>query len=116
MKRVLCLSILACSAAAQSFDVASVKQSARPVGTDYNNQVTIGPAAFTAKNVTLGRLIVEAYGIQAPQLAGPKWLTQNEYDVEAKFDPAARGQLPAMLQQLLASRFHLATHRESRDM
>src|ERR1700722_17548122 len=70
---------------AQSFDVASVKASARAVGKDYNNQIAIGPSNFTGRNVTLQRLIVDAYGIDPPQVfGGPKWLDENEYDVEAK--------------------------------
>jgi uncharacterized protein (TIGR03435 family) len=103
---------------AQSFDVASVKTSAKPVGPDYNNQITIGPSTFTGKNVTLKRLIVEAYGVTPPQVfAGPKWLDEAEYDVEAKADrPVPAEQLRRMLQPLLAARFHLASHRETREL
>src|SRR5580658_6831971 len=92
---------------AQGFDVASVKPSAKPVGPDYNNQITIGPSTFSGKNVTLKRLIVQAYGVTPPQVfAGPKWLDESEYDVEAKADRAvSRAQLRAMLQPLLAARF-----------
>jgi uncharacterized protein (TIGR03435 family) len=103
---------------AQSFDVASVKPSVRTAGKDYNNQITIGTAGFSGKNVTLKRLIGEAYGLQAPQVfGGPKWLDENEYDIEAKAGgPATREQLRAMLQPLLADRFHLKVHRETKEM
>src|ERR1700722_2856308 len=64
---------------AQTFDVASVKVSARPVGKDYNNQIAIGPSNFTGKNTTLKRLIVEAYSVEPPQVfGGPKWLDESE--------------------------------------
>jgi uncharacterized protein (TIGR03435 family) len=116
MTRIPCGLILVCSLYAQGFDVASIKPVTHPVGPDYNNQVTLRPASFSAHNVTLKRLIVEAYAIQAPQLSGPKWLAQNEYDIEAKFEPARRTRLPAMLQQLLTERFHLATHRDTKEM
>src|SRR5580698_3028450 len=103
---------------AQTFDVASVKASAKPVGKDYNNQITIGPSTFTGKNVTLKRLIVEAYGVDPPQVfAGPKWLDESEYDVEAKAGQAvSKEELRKMLRPLLASRFHLAIHRETREL
>jgi uncharacterized protein (TIGR03435 family) len=103
---------------AQSFEVASVKPSLRAVGKDYNNQVTFSPAGFSAKNVTLKRLIGDAYSLQPPQVfGGPKWLDENEYDIEAKAgNPATKEQLRAMLQPLLAGRFHLQVHRETREM
>jgi uncharacterized protein (TIGR03435 family) len=115
---VLTFAFLAASLHAQTFDVASVKPSAKPVGKDYNNQITIGPSTFTGRNVTLKRLIVEAYGIDPPQVfGGPKWLDESEYDVEAKAgQPASQGELRKMLQALLASRYHLAIHRQSRDL
>jgi len=103
---------------AQSFDVASVKPSAKPVGKDYNNQIVIGPSTFGGRNVTLKRLIVEAYGVQPPQVfGGPKWLDESEYDVEAKAGQAvSKEDLRKMLQALLVSRFHLAIHRETREL
>lgn len=118
MSRVLALAFLAAVAYAQSFDVASVKLSANPVGPDYNNKIVIGPSSFSGKNVTLKRLIVEAYGVQPTQVFdGPKWLAEAEYDVEAKADRAvSKEELRKMLQPLLAARFHLAIHRETREL
>lgn len=103
---------------AQSFDVASVKPSAKPVGKDYNNRVAIGPSSFRGENVTLKRLIVEAFGVQPPQIfGGPKWLDESEYDVEAKADRAvSKEELRRMLQPLLKDRFHLAIRRETREL
>ena len=115
---VLAFALAAAACRAQSFDVASVKLSAKPVGKDYYNQIAIGPSTFSGRNVTLKRLIVEAYGIDPPQVfGGPKWLDDAEYDVEAKAAQAvSREELRKMLQPLLAARFHLATHRETRDL
>jgi len=112
------LPLLAAALDAQGFDVASVKPSPNVVGKDYNNRIVIGPATFSGKNVTLKRLIVEAYGVDPPQVVGgPKWLDESEYDVEAKAgQPAAKEQLRMMLRPLLAERFHLAIHRESREL
>ena len=118
MTRLILLASLAAAAHAQTFDVASVKPSAKPVGKDYNNQITIGPSTFSAKNITLQRLIVEAYNLEPPQVfAGPKWLDESEYEVEAKADRAvSRDDLHKMLQPLLASRFHLVIHHETREL
>jgi uncharacterized protein (TIGR03435 family) len=110
------------TAFAQSFEVASVKPSARTVGPDYNNQISIGPGGFKGRNVTLKRLIEEAYGVQPHQVSGPKWLAENEYDVEAKAGSQAAGdqamveQVRLMLRPLLADRFHLSQHRETREL
>jgi uncharacterized protein (TIGR03435 family) len=116
--RTLALAFLSVTLHAQSFDAASVKPSAKSVGPDYNNQIVIGPSAFSAKNITLKGLIVEAYGLAPTQVfAGPKWLDQSEFDVEAKAGHAvSRDELRKMLQPLLAERFHLAIHRETREM
>jgi len=103
---------------AQSFDVASVKPSAHPVGRDYNNQITVGPSSFTARNTTLKRLIEQAYNLEPARVfAGPKWLDESEFDVEAKADRAvSREDVRRMLQPLLASRFRLVLHHETREL
>jgi len=102
---------------APSFDVASVRPSKHEVGPDYNNQLTYSPNGFTGRNVTLKRLVAEAYHLQLNQILGPGWLGQNEYDIDARTAEAAtREQMALMLQSLLAQRFHLAKHSETREM
>jgi uncharacterized protein (TIGR03435 family) len=99
------------------FDVASVRLSEHAVGPDYNNQITYSPSGFTARNITLKRLIAEAYRLQLNQISGPSWLDRNEYDVEAKTTAASgREQMAPMLQSLLAERFNLREHSEMREM
>jgi uncharacterized protein (TIGR03435 family) len=100
-----------------AFDVASVRPSAQTVGPDYNNQVSWTPARFTAKNVTLKRLIADAWNLQLNQVIGPPWLERNEYDIEARFSgEPTREQRELMLQGLLTDRFALKQHRETRQM
>jgi uncharacterized protein (TIGR03435 family) len=107
---------LATPAFGQTFDVASIKPSERQVGPDYNNNVTVRPTDFKGRNVTLKRLIGEAYGLAPFQIAGPKWMENDEFDVDAKSpDSSDAGQIRAMLRPLLANRFHLAAHRETKD-
>jgi len=105
------------SATAPAFEVASVKQCLHTVGPDYNNQLTYSPNGLTARNVTLKRLVAEAYGLQLNQVSGPGWLDQNEYDIDARTAGAnTREQMAGMLRSLLAGRFNLVEHSEVREM
>jgi uncharacterized protein (TIGR03435 family) len=100
-----------------SFDVASVKASQRLVGPDYNNQLAFSEGGMRARSVTLTRLVAEAYRLQLNQVIGPSWLDQNEYDIEAQAGRAvAKEQLVLMLRSLLADRFDLKQHGETRNM
>jgi len=101
---------------APSFDVVSVKSSPKFVGPDDNNQLTFSQTGIAGKNVTLKRLIAEAYRVQLNQIAGADWLDRNEYEIEAKVDrPVGREQFPLMLQTLLKERFNLKQHRETKN-
>jgi uncharacterized protein (TIGR03435 family) len=103
--------------ATNAFEVASVKPSQRQIGADYNNQFTVSPTGISAKNATLRRLVSEAYRLQMGQVLGPGWLDQNEYDIEARANGQTdREQLDSKLRTLLAERFHLKQHRETREM
>lgn len=105
------------STTAPGFDVASVRPSLHTVGPDYNNQLTYSPGQITAKNVTIKRLVAEAYQLQMDQVLGPNWLDQNEYDVDAKTSATAtKEQMVPMLRSLVAERFHLTQHSEMREM
>lgn len=104
-------------AAQPTFEVASVRPSQREVGPDYNNQIAYSPDRFTARNVTLRRLIAEAWHCQINQIVGPPWLDHNEYDVEARLpEGTSHEQISLMLRGLLAERFHLKEHSETRQM
>jgi uncharacterized protein (TIGR03435 family) len=69
-------------------------------------------------NITLKQLIGRAYGV--PQVEGPSWVVAkmteaNFYSVSAKIpDGSSEKQVPAMLQTMLADRFALKMHWESR--
>lgn len=96
-----------------TFEVASVKANLRPVGPDYNNQITISPSQLIGRNVTLRRMVAEARGVQMNQVVGPRWLDENEYEIEARAGTeVSRGLLRSMLLALLAERFHLREHAE----
>ena len=125
--RALCLLIsfaLSClvavgqaSSTAPAFDVATVKPSQRLVGPDYNNQLSYSPTGIIARNVTLKRLLAEAYQLQLNQVLGPSWLDKNEYDIDAKAaGPGTKEQMALMLRSLVADRFKLTRHSEVRDL
>jgi len=101
----------------ERFEIASVKASPRLVGPDYNNQLTISPSRLIGRNVTLRRLVAEAHGVQINQVVGPRWLDENEYEIEARAETEVnRDRLRSMLLTLLAERFHLRQHTEQRTM
>jgi uncharacterized protein (TIGR03435 family) len=120
---LVCLALSASVAAGQAsiakpaFDVSSVRPSQRVVGPDYNNQLTYSPTGIRGKNVTLQRLIAEAYQLQLNQVFGPGWLDKDEYDIDARSAGAGtREEHALMLRSLVAERFKLTEHREMREM
>jgi uncharacterized protein (TIGR03435 family) len=114
------------AAANPTFEAASVKPNKSgpgPIG------IGFAPGGrFRATNVTLRMLIGAAYG--APQilpdfqiLGGPKWLESERFDIVAKADgdpkPGPNGPPPEMflmLRSLLAERFQLTVHSETKEM
>jgi uncharacterized protein (TIGR03435 family) len=68
-------------------------------------------------NLTLGTIIREAFHVKHYQISGgPGWLETDHFNIVAKAegDPS-REQMMAMLQTLLADRFQLKVHRETRE-
>jgi len=102
--------------AAPSFEVASVKVSAMGEG---KNRETIQatPGSLSMRNITLKSCIRWAYHVMDPQVSGPEWLNSQRYDIVGKAaGPAKEDELRPMLQTLLASRFKLELHRETREL
>ena len=106
---------------APAFEVASVKANAAGAGGAGPGRgretVTPSPAGITMKNVHLKSVIQWAYHLQAIQVSGPAWLDDNRYDIVAK----TAGEVPTdqqrvMMQTLLAQRFKLVCHPETKDM
>ena len=85
---------------------------------------------YTATNIALKNLMIHnAYGIPESRiLGGPKWLVSERFDIEAKADSSVveqmltlsrdqrKLQIQAMFQQLLADRFKLSVHWETREL
>jgi uncharacterized protein (TIGR03435 family) len=86
-----------------------------PPGSD--GTVKASPGTLSMRYVTLDACIEWAYRVQDSQVSGPEWLGMDRFDVIAKTtEPAPESQLRVMLQGLLAERFKLALHRESKTM
>jgi bla regulator protein blaR1 len=141
-QRMLCLACLALGAAqlrAQvlhatgplpSFEVATIKPS-----TDGKAVPSITtPTESRTMNVTARNLIEQAYhipwtsGLNERVLGGPGWIDNDHYDVEARIDESMaatfstmsneqqKEQTSLMMQALLADRFKLKVHFETRQL
>ena len=99
-----------------SFELTSVKPNNS--GSESSNRNQNQPnGSFTAINATLRPFIARAYEIQVSQVTGgPSWIDFDRFDIigrGAEGTPTAMR--PAMLRGLLADRFKLVTHTETRE-
>jgi uncharacterized protein (TIGR03435 family) len=79
--------------------------------------VRIDKARVDMGFVTITDLIVEAWKVKPHQISGPDWLSMERFDIQAKLpDDAAEDQVPQMLRTMLADRFGMRTHTESRTL
>lgn len=96
----------------QSFEVATVKPNKSGSNNSHSSTTDHG---ITAENVSLKQLIERVYDVAEYSLSGPVWLGDDKFDIAAKQpDGAPRAQMRLMLQSLLAERFGLVVHRESK--
>jgi uncharacterized protein (TIGR03435 family) len=109
---------LRAQAPANAFEVTSV----RPNKTgDGRVMVGMQPGGrFTATNVALRLLLRQAFNVQDFQIVGgPDWIVSDRFDVIAKAPDGAEftaDTMRPMLRSLLAERFKLMFHNETRDM
>lgn len=106
---------------AKTFEVASVKPSNPSPPTPQAAAPMILPALgrLTAQNVTLRMLVMTAYQKQPFQIVGgPPWQNSNKFDINARADDASltTDGLLQLLQGLLAERFKLKVHTETREV
>jgi uncharacterized protein (TIGR03435 family) len=68
-------------------------------------------------NATLNMLMFQAYDVQSYQINGPAWFDSEHFDITAKIPAGAtKEQFRLMLQNLLAERFQVKLHRETRQL
>jgi uncharacterized protein (TIGR03435 family) len=112
------------AAPAYEFEAASIKPYE---GGPMNFMPGFSVDGYRATRVSLAQLIVAAYGVQLFQVNGPAWARSDQFTVEAKMDAetadAVNKLTPdqrkvaqrAMLRALLADRFALKLHNETKD-
>ena len=79
--------------------------------------MTVTDARVSISYMSLAELLRRAFRVEPYQLSGPEWLDELRFDIQATIPlGSTRDQVPAMLQTLLAQRFGLTMHRESREV
>jgi bla regulator protein blaR1 len=100
-----------------SFEVATIKPS-KPGR--LGRLFTLRGTHVITVNTTLIQLITMAYSVQQKQIAGgPSWISSDKFDVDGVPDvPGAPDlqQMRNLIQKLLAGRFALKFHRETKSM
>jgi uncharacterized protein (TIGR03435 family) len=117
-----------------AFDAVSVKPAdpqAAPVRVANDARATLrggpgsaDPGRISYTNVTLQTLLISAYGVgcrpqgdECDQLVGPAWLRSERYDLMAALPSGTtNAQFQLMLQDMLADRFRVTVHHETRDL
>lgn len=103
------------TAGSATFEVASIKRN--PSG-DMRASIQSLPGGYRAVNAPLRTIIRDAYALQGFQLVGgPSWLDAERFDILAKAEgnPTPE-QERLMLRTLLAERFALSVHAETREL
>jgi uncharacterized protein (TIGR03435 family) len=107
-----------------SYEVATIK----PIDPNTADRMVMLPPGTTLNPLTIRRYIMDAYGAtyQTQVVGGPEWLNKDPYDIKGKvpddLEAASQkmtrddriNQISAMQQSLLADRFHLKAHFETR--
>jgi uncharacterized protein (TIGR03435 family) len=111
----LLLSTVAVAQSPLEFEVASVRPSAEQVS-QVNLGLRITGTQVRISYMSLKDYIGMAYRVRPNQISGPDWLAQQRFDIVATIPASGSpAQVPAMLQALLADRFQMKVHRESKE-
>jgi uncharacterized protein (TIGR03435 family) len=118
MKALCIAAVLAWSVQAQTFDVASIRPAVMRTAADKaaRDQVEVTATGVTVRMASLSFLIQWAYDLKFYQISGPEWLKAQFYEVQAS---SAAGssvkELRGMMRALLAERFRMVVHTESKE-
>jgi uncharacterized protein (TIGR03435 family) len=105
-----------------AFDVVSVKQDKSVSGMI---RVMTKPDGYSATNISLKMLLQAAYGIREDLISGaPSWADSARFDIDAKvggpdvdtLKKLTPEQRRSMLQPMLAERFKLVVHKETKQL
>jgi uncharacterized protein (TIGR03435 family) len=110
------------AAAGPEFEVATIKPAAQPTPELFRSGkihigMTVDGARVDIGGMPLTTLIQQAYRVKLFQVVAADWMRESRWDILAKLpDGGSQEQIPDMLQALLADRFKLAVHRESKEL
>ena len=105
-----------------TFEVASVKPAEPQTTGMIRVRMSGGPGSadpgqLMYSNVSLKNVLTTAYAVKGYQINGPKWLDSERFDIVAKIPKGAtKEQFQLMLQNLLAERFKLTLHHETKEL
>jgi uncharacterized protein (TIGR03435 family) len=98
------------------FEVASIRPSAAPGADHVNVGVHVDGARISCTYLSLKDYIRMAYKVKDYQISGPDWAAGERFDISATLPAGAKeDQVPDMLKALLADRFQMKLHRDSKD-
>lgn len=121
----------ASTAAGPIFESVSIKPDVTAENGMFRTQISfsLNDGSFTARGITLEKLIQMAYRLQDSQLSGgPDWLKTQKFDIDAKLTPSvAQGMLQhtkdsksfddqVALKTLLSQYFKLTVHTENKNL
>ncbi len=112
---IFLLAAVVSSQSAATFEVASIRPSSEQI-----NQASAGMRVAGAQvhltGMSLKDYVGIAYGVKPQQIAGPDWLGQQRFDLAATIPAGSSvAQVPQMMRALLAERFQMTMHRETRE-
>ncbi len=119
------IAALVCLAAAGQtkpvFEAVSIKSAPTPtpqtlMDRSGNPVLKLDASRLEMRNHSLFMLLITAFHVQAEQIAAPDFARRQYFDIQATLPAeSTKEQLPEMMQSLLAERFKLSYHRESRE-
>ena len=99
----------------RKFDVASIKENRSG-----DSGWRLGPpnkGTESIFNLELRKIVASSFRIQDKMVFGPDWMDSVRYDIEAKGSPTANSpEVWEMMRSLMAERFHLKYHLETRTI
>jgi uncharacterized protein (TIGR03435 family) len=100
-----------------AFEAASIKPAAAGLRSG-GHTIAPGGERYLATNTGLRLLIADAYRVRLDLITGgPDWIDRERYDLIATAGrPCRPAEIRAMLQTLLAERFHLQLHRATHEL
>ncbi len=115
MKLAILVMLAAGAGKAQEFEAVSIKLSSPTAGGAIPIGRSANPGSVTLLGVTPKDVIVRAYSRKRYEVSGPGWIDQEHYDILARVGrPASDPEQRLMLQAMLADRFQMTAHTETR--